>query len=453
MKTNVLARPKAVTHEGGTAAPRIKTLEQLERQVATCMLWENTFYESGEEIAAGIAESIKDAVASGNGSYVAALAIKARTDFKLRHVPLFVVRELCRHPAGRPFVADALEAVIRRPDEMAEFLALYWKGQKDPDKETLAASVKKGLARAFTKFSEYQLAKWNKDGAIKLRDVLFLCHAKPKDSEQEAVWKKLVDGTLSPPDTWEVALSAGEDKKGTWERLIRENKLGYMALLMNVRNMVEAGVDLNLVGQSLLERAKGSWALPFRFIAAAKHAPALAPVISDAMLRALEGAEKLPGKTAVLVDVSGSMDSALSGKSQMMRLEAASAMAILCREVMESARVFTFSNSMVEVGAFRGLPLADGIVRSQPHGGTNLAAALRSLIAMGWDRIVVVTDEQSHDGNEPFNGKGYIINVAPYKPGLMTGGGWHRINGWSERVIDWMRYEETGAIGQTEGDE
>ena len=101
-----------------------------------------------------------------------------------------------------------------------------------------------GLARAFTKFDAYQLAKYDSDrGRIKLRDVLFLCHAKPKDAEQAAVWKKLVENTLEFPDTWEVALSAGKDKRENFERLLRESKLGGMAVLRNLRLMLAAGVD------------------------------------------------------------------------------------------------------------------------------------------------------------------------------------------------------------------
>ncbi|MFO7863430.1 MAG: TROVE domain-containing protein, partial [Salinivirgaceae bacterium] len=104
---------------------------------------------------------------------------------------------------------------------------MYWKDGRQP----LSAQVKKGLAAAFQKFNAYQLAKYNRDGEVKLRDVLFLCHANPTSQEQELVWKKLIDGTLESPDTWEVNLSSGADKKETWERLLREEKLGALALL------------------------------------------------------------------------------------------------------------------------------------------------------------------------------------------------------------------------------
>ena len=115
----------------------------------------------------------------------------------------------------------------------------------------LSGQVKKGLAAAFPKFDEYQLAKYDRGGPIKLRDVLFLCHAKPRDGAQAAMWKKLIAGTMITPDTWEVALSAGTDKREAWERLLREQKLGALALLRNLRNMHEAGVSDKLVASAL----------------------------------------------------------------------------------------------------------------------------------------------------------------------------------------------------------
>ena len=100
-------------------------------------------------------------------------------------------------------MAETLARVIQRADELSEFVAIYWKDGHVP----LSAQVKKGLAAAFPKFDEYQLAKYDRGGPIKLRDVLFLCHAKPRDQAQADVWKQLVSGSLTTPDTWEVALS------------------------------------------------------------------------------------------------------------------------------------------------------------------------------------------------------------------------------------------------------
>jgi hypothetical protein len=336
-------------------------------------------------------------------------------------------------------VSETVEAICRRADEMTELLALYWREGKRP----IPAQVKRGLAKAFPRFTAYQLAKWNRDSTVKLRDVLFLVRPKSKDEAQRETWKQLVDGTLASPDTWEVALSGGADKKATWERLLTEKKLGYMALLMNLRNMTEAGVEAALVEAALREGAKDSQALPFRFLMASKHAPKYAAAISDAMVSAVTGS--LEGETVIVIDVSGSMDETISAKSTLSRWEAAAALAVLLRELTPTCRVFTFSNGLVEVQNWRGLPLVAGIGASQVHGSTNLQGSLATLkLAMpSPHRLVVVTDEQAHDGILPcWAPHGYLINVAPYKPGLATTNGWHRISGWSERVVDWMRETE-----------
>src|SRR5579863_2754042 len=177
---------------------------------------------------------------------------EAREEMQLRHVPLFLTRELARRKGAGPLVAETLEHVIQRADELGEFVALYLKArQAGGRKEPLSAGVKRGLAAAFTKFDAYQLAKYNRESTVKLRDVLFLCDAKPKDAEQAETWKKLVENTLESPDTWEVALSAGKDKRETWTRLLSEGKLGGMAVLRNLRLMLAAGVAPSLIRERL----------------------------------------------------------------------------------------------------------------------------------------------------------------------------------------------------------
>jgi len=432
MKINRVAPLK--THEGAPAK-RITAEAQLRRSLMACMLWEDTFYEDG----VSIAERIASLVPLVKPETVASMAIEAREKMKLRHAPLWVVREMARQPRHKVLVADTLARVIQRADELAEFVALYWKDGKQP----LSKQVKKGLAKAFTKFDAYQLAKYNnKKAIVKLRDVLFMCRAKPKDAEQEQIWKQLVNGTLPAPDTWEVALSNGADKKSTWERLLAENKLGGLALLRNLRNMAGSKVDESLVFAAL-DRMETERILPFRFIAAAKHAPQWESRIERAMLKCLEGREKLPGKTVLLVDVSGSMDSPISGKSDLVRYDAANGLAILARELCEEVAVYSFSNEVIRIPDLRGFALRDAIARSQPHYSTYLGEAVRYINETeSYDRLIVLTDEQSHDPVPDPKGKGYMINVASYKNGIGYAS-WLHIDGWSEAVLDYISaYEE-----------
>lgn len=429
MKLNTAqARSSNRTHEGGLAK-RLNAEQELRRTVMACLLWEDTFYEDGVSVADRITALVKAA----SPKTVAAMAVEARSKMNLRHVPLLLCRELARN---KTLKAETLAAVIQRADELSEFLAIYWKDGKQP----LSAQVKKGLAVAFSKFNEYALAKYNQDGAVKLRDVLFLCHAKPVDGAQDALWKRLIEGKLTTPDTWEVALSAGADKKATWERLISEKKLGALALLRNLRNMESVKVDRSIVRHALAD-ADVRRVLPFRFIAAARYGPEYETDLEACLFRSLQDSEKMNGRTVVLVDVSGSMNDALSAKSDMLRLDAAYGVAMVAREICDDVAVFTFSDSLVKIAARRGFALRDGMHNSQAHKGTYLTNAITMLNTQEkYSRLIVVTDEQTHDGiTAPLpEARAYCINVAPYKHGVGYGQHWTHIDGFSEAVIRYI---------------
>jgi 60 kDa SS-A/Ro ribonucleoprotein len=420
------------THEGAPAVV-INTEEQLRRSVLACMLWEEEFYEDG----ATIAERIAGLVPKVEAGKVAALAIDAREKMKLRHAPLLLVREMARYTTHRGLVAETLARVIQRADELSEFLAIYWKDGRQP----LSAQVKKGLAAAFTRFDAYALAKYDRADAVKLRDVLFLTHAKPLTAEQAFTWRQLVEGTLPSPETWEVRLSRGEQKREVWESMLIENRLGALALLRNLRNMQAAGVDPELVRYAL-EVIRVERMLPFRFIATARHAPQWEPWIEQAMFASLNGQVRLMGKTVLLVDVSGSMDAKLSARSEMLRMDAAAGLAVLLREIAEEVSIYTFSEALAVVPALRGFALRDAIVHSQPHGSTQLGRALNELRER-CDRLVVITDEQAHDSvPAPKYGRGYMVNVASYRNGVGYGA-WTHIDGWSEAIIEYIRSVES----------
>lgn len=435
-KLNIPRQP-IYTYEGGKAK-HINPEQQLRRSIMACLLWENQFYEDGVEIADRIISLIKEV----KPEKVAEMAIEAREKMKLRHIPLLLIRELARQ--NKFPISPTLTRIVQRADELAEFLALYWKNGKCP----ISAQVKKGLAEAFTKFNEYQLAKYNRDGAIRLRDVLFLCHAKPKDAEQDALWKRLINDGLTIPDTWEVALSVGKDKKETWERLIKENKLGGLAFLRNLRNMKEANVDESIIFSGL-ESMKVDRVLPFRFIAAARYAPQWEDKIEPIMLKCLEGHEKLFGKTVLLVDVSGSMDERLSAKSDMTRMDTAMGLAILAREICENVEIISFSTQAIQIPPRHGFALRDAISNSQRHSVTYLGQAVQAINKeIDYNRLIVITDEQAHDNIPDSKSKGYVINVASYKNGVGYGK-WLHIDGWSEAVIDYIiEYEKQDNKGE-----
>lgn len=433
MRLNQTNRCRLQTHEGARAHAT-NPEQQLRRSVMSCLLWESEFYEDGVRIADRIAALVPQV----SPECAAACAVEAREKMRLRHVPLLIVREMARGPVGhRRLVAATLERVIQRADELAEFLSIYWAQGREP----LAAGVKKGLARAFSRFDEYQFAKYKGDDkAVKLRDVMFLCHPRPAP-DREDLYKRIAEKRLETPDTWEVALSGGADRAATFRRLMAEDRLGGLAWLRNLRNMVEAGITLREL-QSYADLVKFDKVLPFRFLAAARCVPGLEPLLEPLMLRCVAGRPKLGGRTVLLVDVSGSMDEKLSERSDMTRLDAACGLAILAREMCQEVEVWSFSEQLVLIPPRHGFALRDAILHSQNHSGTHLGAAVKRLPLALTDRLIVISDEQSHDdvGHPPCALR-YMLNVASAQNGVGYGA-WNHVDGWSDAVLDYVRQAE-----------
>lgn len=451
MRTNKPVHyPTLTTHEGAPA-PRISNEQALRRSVMSCLLWENSFYESGE----AIADRITSLAEKLPFETVAAIAVEAKEQMKLRHVPLFLASLLAKRKAPGSALGDLIARVITRADEPAEFLSLYWQGgpaAPGAKQRGLTKQVKRGLALAFQKFDEYQLAKYDRAGAVRLRDALFLCHAKPKDEAQAALWKRLVDDELATPDTWEVALSGGGGKRETFERLMAEGKLGALAFLRNLRNMHEAGVPL-ATAERYAGTVKAERLLPFQFITAAMRVPQWEPMIEGMMLRCLAGMDRLPGRTALVIDTSPSMWMAkVSRKSEMTRFDAAAALAILIREVCAEANVYYFNERAGVVPPRRGFALRDALKATQA-GYSRGGLAVRMANHDGYDRIIVLTDGEWHaiDGDTaspaliasppPLTERAYMLNVSVEKNGVGYGK-WTSIDGWSEHVLRYIQEAE-----------
>jgi 60 kDa SS-A/Ro ribonucleoprotein len=434
------------THEGARV-PNQPAYNQLRRAVASCLLFEDQFYEGGQSIA----ERIANLVPQVAPEKVAQLAITARTDYKLRHVPLWLNISMLKSAKHKSLVANTLAQVIQRPDELTEVLALYWKDRKSGAKKKLARQLLKGIAKAFPKFNEYSLQKYNNtDKDITLRDALFLSHAKPKDAEQAAMWKRLIGNTLATPATWETTLSAtqGEGKKEAWIKLLRENQLGGLAFLRNLRNMIEAGVSRADI-RAGFATVNFSKVLPYRFIAAAKYAPDFEPELEAAMYAAVTSEQKLSGKTAILVDCSGSMNSSLSSKSDLLRYDAACSLAILLREICDDVDIMVFNTQTYSLPPRRGFALRDAM-KQYLGGGTDGAQAVRIANTRGYDRIICLTDEQWTSPSPKPNAAGaYMVNVASAQNGVGYAA-WTNISGFSEAIVAYIQEVEGMAKGADE---
>lgn len=431
----------ARTHEGAVAA-KIDKRQELHLSVLATLLFEDQYYESGVSIAERIRQLTKEVSVLNATS----LAISARNEYNLRHAPLWILASLYEQRnlnlRDRVLLRLAVRKVIQRPDELGELVSMYWKDGKKP----LPNQMRLGLAEAFKKFNAYQLAKYagKNSQAVTPRDVMFLTHPKPDNDEQRELFRMVANRELPVPDTWETQLSAGGDKREVFMRLMKEGKLGALAFLRNLRNMEQAGVPLEAV-QAYAQKVKTDRVLPFRFLSAANAVPKWSHIIEDMMLRSLSEVEPWTGHTVILVDNSQSMYwTRLSAKSDLERIDAACALAILVRGICSHATVIPFSHEpKVLQSHYRGLALRDAIKNTEV-GGTDIAAAVLHANQIGYDRIIILTDEQSTtrlpDPLVPPH-KAFCINVASYKNGL----GYHKwthIDGFSEAIVQFMRAHE-----------
>lgn len=434
----------------GALAARQSNVALLRRAVLANLLWEDVAYMDG----VSVANEIKRLIPLCPAIDVYNIALEARLMQKLRHTPLLIAIEMCKYPEHKLFVKDLLPKIITRADMLTDFLSIYWKDGKKP----IANQVKKGLELAFHNFNEYKLAKYDRDAAIKLRDVMFLVHAKPRNQYEQGLFKKVADRTLTPPETWEVLLSRGEDKKATWTKLITEKKIGGLAMLRNIANMQRASVDRKII-QEGLANLRSSMLLPLDFWKAARMNPEFERDIEDAMIEAYKNLPKLPGKTLFIVDVSGSMGSLTSGNSQFNRMDQACAMAILAANQCEDYElVATAGNDGSRIQASewiqypkRGFALAPQIMDTRKRiggGGIFTRQCLEwcksKFSDKKFDRIIIFSDSQDCDYPEkripkPFGKHNYIVDVSAHTRGVNYKGVWTAgVSGWSEHFLTYI---------------
>ncbi|MBA7589750.1 hypothetical protein ES708_31839 [subsurface metagenome] len=402
--------------------------------------------------------------------------------------------ELCKiRKRNFYLVRDLITRIIQRPDEIVEILSYYQEANKREGTKKLnklSDPLCKGVAEAFHKFDEYQFAKYARDTEVKLRDALFLCHPKPKGKVEKALFKKIAEKTLDTPYTWEVELSKedGKSKKEKWEHLIASGKLGYMAKLRNLRNMVEAGVDnlqIALDNLSNQEKVLKSRQLPFRFFSAYKEIADVGEFKSSAIMECLESAiffstNNIKGfdiDTNVLIacDMSGSMQTPISPKSKIQNFEIGLVLGMLLQNKCKSVITGLFGDSWKIVQLPRVNILANthklaNMIGEVGH-STNGYKTIRWLTENKKvaDKVFVFTDCQLWDSNfvsmfdygeihstlkEEWdkykaiapNAKLYIFDLAGYgqAPIDIKRNDVFMIAGWSEKIFEVLDSLEKG---------
>lgn len=462
-KFNQTVSTRTVNNEGH-AAYSMQPKTKLITQVLCSFFDEEKFYSKSDKQA--ICETVQ-AVIKTDPQFVSNLALFARREFNMRSVSHVLTCFLANVNEGKPHVRDTVRGVVLRGDDATEILSFYLSEFGKP----IPNSLRRALRDVLSTFDAYTLAKYKGEGrAVKMRDLLRICRPHPDTDEQSAMWKQLLDGTLPPAYTWETELSANGNNKETWEKLIDSGKVGYMALLRNLRNIIEAKPDnLDAVLQKLSdnEAVKHSHQLPFRFLSAYKNLPANAgkkvmDALENAVAAACENVPKLPGRTVIAVDVSGSMSSNVSAKSEIRCCEIGMMLGMIANRICDDAIFYTFNNRISQ----KQIPSA-GILYStaneaMSYGGTDMNLPFTQMLTdkIRCERIIIISDNEcnSHSrfwspvqtladqyrkesGNDIWV---HAIDLMGYGTQQFSGPKTNIIAGWSEKVFDFILLAEHG---------
>ena len=462
-KFNTPNTDKTVNLEGH-AAYGMTDRATLVTQVLTSFFNEEKFYGDNSEAM----QALIPRVIRADPAFVSRLAVFARREFNMRSVSHVLTAWLAHEPAGKPFVRDTVRGVSLRGDDVTEIMAFYLSAFGKP----IPNALKKGIADVLVGFDEYTLAKYKGSGkAVKMRDLLCLCRPKPQTPAQAAMWKRCLEGTLAIPETWETQLSAGGNNAETWEKLIDSGKVGYMAYLRNLRNILTAqprNLDKVLARIADPAAVRRSRQLPFRYLSAYKSVSGIASTRTlDALEAAVEAAvgnlPRIPGTSVIAIDISGSMSSRLSAKSTVTCCEVAALLALIANRLCEDAIVFAFDTRLyrLDVSHRTGILYA-AVHNARAGGGTNMYLPFQEMIDqhIRCDRVIILSDNECNcpysrtrpvqvlaDEYRRTSGSDiwvHAIDLEGYGTQQFHGGRTNVIAGWSEKVFDFILLAERG---------
>ncbi|WP_298309812.1 TROVE domain-containing protein [uncultured Aquimarina sp.] len=495
MKFNVFTKSKnEVKNYQNAKAFRLSPKMELYTAVVNSTL-EKTNYESGNDRLKRIIKLVQ----KNDPYFVAQLAVYARQKMYLRSIPIVLAVELSKIHSGDNLVSKTVNGVIQRADEITELLAYYQvANQREGTKKLnkLSKQIQKGIVMALNKFDAYQFAKYNRKTEVTFKDAIFLTHPKPKDDLQQSIFDKVINDTLEVPYTWEVELSTLGQRKfasdiekkiafaAKWEALIDSNKLGYMALMRNLRNILEAEVShthIAKIADTLTDEGnvKRSKQLPFRFLAAYQELFATKSSYTAYVLDALEKAIQisvinmkgfeLDTKVVVACDVSGSMMQSISRNSKIQAYDIGLVLGMLLQHKCKNVITGLFGDRWKQYVLPKGDVLSNVMKLKKIEGevgySTNGYKVIQSLNTKKTvvDKVMIFTDCQlwnsGHYNSDAHietewkqykniapNAKLYIFDLMGYNsaPLQVEKNDVYLIGGWSDKVFEVLDALENG---------
>jgi len=461
-----------VSYEGNPQSRKTHAQNLYEIIVMT-LYGKDSFYESVDHRVERLKNAIEHVVSDHNLDFVANAIIHARTHMNIRSMPIVATvlfietlrKQGLVYPNSRQMVTDVIQRADQITDMYAVALAVFG------DKKSVPMSIKRGVADAFNKFNEYQFAKYNRNGVVKMRDVLRIVHPKPTSEDNGQIFQKIVEDTLSVPYTWETVLTTNGQKpvserasdKELWTELLKSNALGYMALLRNLRNIHEAGVDNVVLMEHVYarlsdpEQVARSKQLPFRFVNALYSVSKFNNAkLNQALSRALDASvanvPHIGDNIWLIIDCSGSMMGSSEENNSPFKIAAVLGAALAkANSNVSNFTITAFSNDAYDVN-FNPDDSVMGITQTilgyNKGYLTNLQAALDRKDTLGYepDTVIVLSDMQVKRLNNrsavdifaPDTIKIAIDLEAYNTTPIGEVNGWMQLSGWSERLFDFI---------------
>lgn len=400
---------KVVKNKAGGNAYQLSEKEELATLVLTSFMGDE-YYESAD----ARTKRIRELVAK-QPYYAAQCAVYARNEHGLRSVSHVLVDAIVNSEAarGEGWTRRFVNKAVFRVDDMTEILAL----QLQRGKKGIPNSLKRGLADSFDKFDGYQLSKYRGEKRdVSLIDVVNLVHPKPTAKNAEAL-KQLVEGTLRSTETWEAKLTkAGQDAKTddekaalkdqAWGELVASRKIGYLALLRNLRNIVnDADAEVLRIALEMLVDPvliKKSKIFPFQFLSAYTQVTdrKVRTALNKAIEISLDNLPEFEGRTLIAVDHSGSMGDGIGSNKFIGDLFAAA----LWRK-NSNADLVAFGGWAKYVTMDSGntlLSLAEKLGMVDVDHSTNLSAVF-GVADKKYDRVFIFSDMQTWADGRPYD--------------------------------------------------
>jgi len=495
----------------GKLQERLKLAKEKAVKVAAC--------DELDDVSHEIIAAAWDVLSGDNPRDLLAIAHWLRKEMNIRLTPQVLLTIASRHPNGQPFIREYAPKIVVRPDEVKTVLLLhrFFFGMK-----TIKNCLGNGLSDAVAKFGERGLLKYEGAGFPQWKDVLLWLPRKPGKPLSKPVAEYFMFGKTDKDNTpiaharkklaqckkfngkakelvtkslanWEVVLSqfgqTAESKRDVWEYLIDQNLVGYMALLRNMRNLLEAGVSTATIEKAAArlsdeEQVKRSRQLPFRFAMAkeilepspcghwgwghsrtpsvreaggsTRHINKLIDAVETAADIAVENVPELPGKTAVFADNSGSMASPVSERSKVSCLMAANILAGIMAKRSDDALICAFGTDVAEVKwtrRTRVMEFYEKLARADTKGmstNTHRCVQYMKRVRFNPDRVIILSDMQCW--NDSYSDGNFADEWHKFKRGANKNCWLHSVNlnGYGDSMVqeDGDRINLIGAFSE-----